>query len=196
MAVDRHGRVFWGSDDGELRVWDPKDRKVKVLLGLEAPMSKVGLFPDGRVVLGTGIVDELERKRNSSSAEISIVDFQSGACETFRLSDIGAVNAMSVYFDGRIILGLKSCASFGSQGNLVVIDLQSSFPQYKILGGHRLETRDCLTMGPRILTCGSESESQHSLRIWGTELYVKREHDKLALMPESMEKPPYYRALF
>jgi HEAT repeat protein len=196
MAVDSHGRIFWGGGDGELCVWDPEDERAKVLLGLEAPISKMGLFPDGRVVMGTGIVDELEGKRRGSGAEISIVDFQSGACETFRVSDTSVVNALNVYFDGRIILGLTSSTPFGSQGNLVVIDHQSSSPQYKILGGHNLETRNCLTMGPRIITCGSESESQHTLRIWGTEHYVKREHDKLALMPESMEKPPYYRTLF
>lgn len=196
MAVDRTGRIFWGGGDGELYVWAPGDEKAKVLLGQEAPMSTIGLFPDGRVVMATGIAGKPERGRHISCAEISIVDVESGACETFRVSDAGAVKTLNVYFDGRIILGLTSSTPFGSQGNLWVVDCLSPSPQYKFLGGQRLEIRDCLTMGPRIITCGSESDVEHTLRIWGTENYVKREHDKLALISEALEKPPYYRTLF
>jgi len=196
MAVDRHGRIYWVGGDGELYVWAPGDEKAKVLLGQEAPMSTIGLFPDGRVVMATGMAGKPERGRHISCAEISIVDVENRACQTFRVSDAGAVKTLNVYFDGRIILGLTSSTPFGSKGNLVVVDCRPPSPQYKILGGQRFEIRDCLTMGPRIITCGSESELEHTLRIWGTENYVKREHDKLALMSESMEKPHYYRTLF
>jgi len=52
-----------------------------------------------------------------------------------------------------------------------------------IIGGHGLETRDCLIMGPKIITCGLDSENESSIRIWGTEFYVRMELEKLSLQP-------------
>jgi WD40 repeat protein len=196
LVVDRRGKIFSGGRDGELRVWNVEDERVQVIVGQEAPISRIGLFPDGRVVMAAEIVAKSENGKYSRGAEIKIVDSESGVCETFRVGDAGAVKAINVYFDGRIILGLTSSTAFGSEGNLIIVDPRPDFMQYKILEGQRLETRDCITMGPRIITCGSEGKSQQTLRIWGTEHYVQMELEKLALMPEFIEKPPYYRTLF
>jgi len=38
-----------------------------------------------------------------------------------------------------------------------------------------------LVMGPRIISCGEEIEGKHTLRLWGTEFYVRMELGKLSL---------------
>lgn len=127
------------------------------------------------------------------SGKVTFANFKSvfpNAC------DIGTVNAINVYFDGRIIAGIKIPDNKSQGYNLIIANPRPNFLQYKILKGHKLETRDCITIGPRIITCGSESNSEHTLRIWGTEFYVKMEYDKLILMPDTIDKPPYYHSLF
>ena len=77
-----------------------------------------------------------------------------------------------------------------------MLDPRAGYCQSKMLGDHAIETRDCLTMGPRIITCGDENGTENTLRIWGTETYVKQECDKFKIMPENMNKPPYCRSQF
>ena len=89
-----------------------------------------------------------------------------------------------------------SIAPGPGRGTVIVLDPRPDFCCYNSLEGHRLETRDCITMGPRLITCGSESKGEHTLRIWGTVSYVEIEHEKLRLMPGATGKPPYYRSLF
>ncbi len=196
VVVDRRGRVFSGSADGQLRMWDFEAQKVKVFLGQNAPIRTLGLFPDGRVVMATDVGGTPEKGKQIAGVEIKIVDADSGDCEVFGIMDAGPTTALNVYFDGRIILGLTSPAAFGARDSLLVIDPRPGFLHYSALRGHRLKTRDCLTMGPRIVTCGNDGEDEKTLRIWGTERYVQREIEKLALLPESVEKPPHYRTLF
>ena len=196
LAVDRHGRIFSGGPDKELRMWEIEKNRVKILVGYDASIVAIGIYPDGRIVTGSGLADKSENGKPRGNAKIRIVDLETDTCKMFDLFDTGSVNAINAYFDGRIIVGLKAPVNRAPGCNLIIIDPRPDTPQYKTLGGHKLETRDCITMGPRIITCGSESNSEHTLRIWGTELYVRMEYDKLRLMPESMNKPPYYRALF
>ncbi len=196
LAVNRHGRIFSGGQDKELRMWEIEKNRVKILVGYEAPIVAIGIYPDGRIVTGSGLADKSENGRPRGNAKIRIVDFETDTCRIFAPGDTGLVNAINAYFDGRVVVGLKAPVNRGPGCNLIIIDPRPDSPQYKTLGGHRLETRDCITMGPRIITSGSESDSEHTLRIWGTESYVRMEYDKLRLMPESMGKPPYYRTLF
>ena len=196
LAVDRHGRIFSGGPNKELRMWEIKKNRVKILVGYEAPIVAIGIYPDGRIVTGSGLADKSENGRPRGNAKIRIVNLKTDTFKIFHPFGTGSVNAINAYFDGRVVVGLKAPVNNSPGCNLIIIDPRPDTPQYKTLGGHRLETRDCITMGPRIITCGSENNSEHTLRIWGTELYVRMEYDKLRLMPESMNKPPYYRALF
>jgi hypothetical protein len=77
-----------------------------------------------------------------------------------------------------------------------VLDPRPDFLCHNSLSGHGAETHDCVSMGPRIVTCGTETSGERTLRIWGTATYVAKELGKLRLMPETMGKPPYYRSLF
>lgn len=55
--------------------------------------------------------------------------------------------------------------------------------EYRILGGHGGEAWDCLTMGPKIISCGLDDRDRHSFKVWGTEFYVRMELSKLSLYP-------------
>jgi hypothetical protein len=103
---------------------------------------------------------------------------------------------MNVYFDGRLIVALGSDGPAGLRSGVAVVDPGGDSPAFTLLGGHTVETRDCLSMGPRVITCGSESENAHTLRIWGTASYVAAETEKARFLPPAMPKPPYYRSLF
>ena len=192
LVVDRHGRVFSGGSNKELRMWEIEKNRVKIFVGYENPIVAIGIYPNGRIVTGSGLADKSE----NGNAKIRVVDLETDTCKIFAPFDTGSINAINAYFDGRIVVGLKNMVHCDPGQNLIIIDPRPDSPVYKTLGGHGLETRDCITMGPRIITCGSENNSEHTLRIWGTESYVRMEYDKLRLMPGSMNKPPYYRALF
>jgi hypothetical protein len=54
---------------------------------------------------------------------------------------------------------------------------------HRTLSGHALGTKDCLTMGPRIITCGLDDGAKPSIRIWGSEFFVRTELSKLFIKP-------------
>ena len=196
IAIDHKDRIFSSARDKELRVWDIQSNKVKIFKGFKTLISAIDLYPDGRIVVGTDLENMFQKSEQISKSKIRIVNFETNESKILQVNDNGNTNAINTYFDGRIILGLKTKINNYPGNNLIIIDPRPDFHKYNILKGHRLETRDCITMGPRIITCGSESNSEHTLRIWGAEAYVKIEHEKLKLMSESIVKPPYYRALF
>jgi len=51
------------------------------------------------------------------------------------------------------------------------------------LSGHGHDTKDCLTMSPKIVTCGEEEPGRSAVRIWGSEFYVRTELGKLLIKP-------------
>lgn len=184
INISSDGKIFSGGEDNHFRVWDIENKKVKIFNKQKTPIRVINTYPDGKIVMGL------------DNSKIEIVDFETNKCKILYVDDIGLVNTINVYFDGRIIVGMKSRAYNGAGGNCIILDPRLDSQQYKVLAGHQIETRDCITMGPRIITCGSESNSEHTLRIWGTEFYVRRECDKLKLMTKTMNKPPYYHLLF
>jgi hypothetical protein len=42
-----------------------------------------------------------------------------------------------------------------------------------------LGIKDCLTMGPKIITCGLDAGARPSIRIWGSEFFVRTGLGKL-----------------
>jgi hypothetical protein len=188
----------------QLRIWDVEAGKVKVFQGHKSPINAISAYPDGRIVTGTQTDDGFEKGDAARGAKIRMIDIGTGACKIFHACDEGIITTINVYFDGRLFVGMRllaggegtSIAPGPGRGTVIVLDPRPDFCCYNSLEGHRLETRDCITMGPRLITCGSESKGEHTLRIWGTVSYVEIEHEKLRLMPGATGKPPYYRSLF
>jgi len=194
LCVDYQGRIISADNDNRLCIWDLENKKVKVISGHEAPITVLGLYPDGRIVTGTGLSSDPEADNNLNNIQFRIIDFNTGSFKSFDIKRKVCVKSLNIYFDGRIIAGLK--APHKSKNNLIIIDPRRGHCIYTVLKGHVSETRNCITMGPRIITCGGNGKSGSTLRIWGTEVYTKAEVGKLTLMEDTMEKPPYYRSLF
>jgi WD40 repeat protein len=192
LAVDRQGKLYSGARDGELRIWDFGQSKVTITMGRGDPITALGLYPDGKIVIAVTSVEKDDTGGTKKRSSLRIVDTNVPHSVNMYISGDGAVNTLNVYYDGRIFVGLRTKKG----NNFILVEFLSGVPHYRVIGGHTSETRDCITMGPRIVTSGSESESEHVLRIWGTERYVTTEREKLKLMPDSMERPPYYRTLF
>jgi WD40 repeat protein len=209
VAADRRGRVFSGGADGQVRVWNLERGNVTMAEAGDGPVRALDVYVDGRVAVACG-------QGGPARCRILILDPESGACDALDLEARGALRALSVYFDGRVMAGLDVREDVGVEGtppgqgadapvgegsrcrpgSLVVLDPRPGFTCYNLLSGHGAETLDCVSMGPRIVSCGTETSGERTLRIWGTATYVAKELGKLRLMPESMGKPPYYRSLF
>jgi len=182
-----------------LGIWNLKKGKLKILLGHRAPVYAVTTCPNGRIVTGTGEGDNFAKNNRESGAKIRIINTADNSCEIFHLSDKGSVKTVYAYFDGRIIAGIKRNKIDRDGNTLYVADPRSQFNQFKrmtALPGHETETTSCLISGPRIVTCGKDGNLKPEIKIWGTETYVRSEHEKLSLMTNKTEKPPQYRSLF
>jgi hypothetical protein len=125
---------------------------------------------------------------------IKLINIENYICNIVNLEDLERVNAINVYFDGRIILGGSSKED--GKGNLVILEMKSDECLVKKLSGHDKGTIDCITMGPRIITFGKNKELEPELKIWGTDSYVKVEHSKLKITEGLGKKPPYYWTIF
>ncbi len=193
LVVDRNGRIISSAEDGEVRIWDVEEKRVKVLRGLNAPISVIRLYPDGRLVGGTGLGGAGCELWPSN---IKMIDVEANVSKNLYLFGEGVTDAIHVYFDGRLFAGITNCEDDMIFSGLVMIDPRSDFGEFKILNKHSYSVRDCVTMGPRIITCGSKDDSEQTLQIWATESYVIMEREKLKLITEAMTKPSYYRTLF
>jgi len=183
IAIDRGKRIASVSEDNGIFIWDIIDNNAAIFDKQKGTVRAVDIYPDGRIATTIG------------DNKIVLVNPETGDCEVFHFDNPGSIITINSYFDGRILIGFRK-AENKTGGSLVVLNPYRDFVDYAILPGHRLETRDCITMGPRIITCGSDKESVNTLRIWSTESYVRNELEKLKLLPDSTQKPPFYRTLF
>lgn len=194
VAVNHNGAVFSGGQDGELRVWQKQNEHVTVCKKRGRPVVALGTYPGGRCVVAMRKKNTGTRKQHGL-CEVMIADSEKGEASFYAASDFGAMRTINVLFDGRIIVGMSS-SSKSTRGTIVIVNPRSDVHEYVSLSGHKKETRDCVIMGPRIISCGSESDKKHTIKIWGTEGYVRIEQSKLRLLGGTKERPAYYRTLF
>jgi WD40 repeat protein len=188
LRVDYFGRIFSGSSDNVLRQWDVNRQTVKTIDILDNNISLVRLHNNGKLLVLTGenipIIGGAER----STHKIRILDFEKGISELINLPFKQRISNINSYFDGRIIAGLlnsKMRTEPGS-GTLAVISLKKNSWEYSLLAGHEIDTKDCLAVGPKIITCGRDGKGEHTIRLWGTESYVKSALSKLSIVPSRL----------
>ena len=196
VATDRSGRVYSGGRDGRVCILNKSMSSVRTVTIPGVSVAVLAPYVDGRLAIATRPIGTPDADRGPAGAETFILDPLTGRCLGLRIAEARSLSAMSVYFDGRLVVAFGSGGEPGVQSGIAVVDPGPDGPAYTVLGGHAVETRDCLSMGPRIISCGSETESRHTLKIWGTASYVAAEHAKAGFLPPSMPKPPYYRSLF
>ncbi|KPK67847.1 hypothetical protein AMJ87_12750 [candidate division WOR_3 bacterium SM23_60] len=195
LAVSvNHSVVLTGGQDGELRFWSAHNGCIAAYKVSSAPFVALKAYPRDQCVAVIRREKTSPRKPNVLS-EIMIVDKNEGMAEYLAAHGIGCIKTINTLFDGRIVVGATS-RSTRIRGTMAIVDPRAEAREYVSLPGHKKETRDCVLMGPRIISCGSEDDKKHTIKIWGTEKYVRRELSKLRLLGSTKEKPAYYRTLF
>ena len=181
-------QIISGSADGELRIWNMAEEEVDIFDNVGDTISSVDITTNKDIYAAVNNADD--------KASILIVPRDVKKAERISIDGINQINTIHAYFDGRVLMGTNQVAENGAAGNLVVLDTRSQQDSVALLPGHTHGTHDCLTMGPRIITCGIDEDHECNVKVWGTRSYVKMEHEKLVLLPEDEHIPDYYRSLF
>jgi len=188
LSVDYSGRLFTGSSDNVLKQWDMKNRKVKVMRNLDSQISFIKLYTLGRLLVLTESKKTSQTLREELSSKMIIIDFEKEISQVINLPFNQLISSIDVYFDGRIIAGYLNSKknTVPRLGSLAVISPQKNSWKYKALNGHEVDTKDCLAIGPKIITCGIDGKSEHTIRLWGTESYVRLALSKLYMKPSRL----------
>jgi len=175
LAVDQAGRIYGGGPQGKLRQWDIASGTVRDFSGLSGGIRFLRYYPFGKVLAAE------DGQAGSRPARLEIIDYPGLTVRSIALPEGKAVNGVNVYHDGRIIAATaeKAMAPQGPVKNLFVLSPGEKDCHFLSLTGHSGGTKDCLTMGPKIITCGTDSAGAASLRIWGSEFFVRTELSKL-----------------
>jgi len=183
LAVDHYGRIYSGSPDKTLKRWDLEKGKVKITGRLESTPHHLRRHSQDRLLAVAQPDISSGGPRENSAPRARIIDFNQEVSHVLRLPFRNPLSGVRVSFDGRIIAGLSRLQKDSEKGSLVIISPGNEKSSFRTIAGHELETRDCLIMGPKIITCGLDSENESSIRFWGTEFYVRMELEKLSLQP-------------
>ncbi len=181
LAVDYSGGIYSAGRDKTLRYWDVGRRTVSIVEGINVKPSQLKLYPQGKILAITASDEIVSSPAKESKDKLRILDFRKGTRQLITISLGDSINSAIVYFDGRVIAVLSAPEAKSRQGNLAVINPRRDSCVYHLLRGHSRETKDCLVIGPKIVSCGKEDDQSHTLRIWGTEFYVRMELSKLSL---------------
>jgi WD40 repeat protein len=179
LAVDQRGRICAGDESGGLAQWDLEKRQVRRIEGMTMPVRFLRTYPFGKILAVEGPSHGYPLPR------FHIIDIEGSSFGTIPFSSALSIGGVSVYFDGRVIVALETSEEIRApaQPSLVVIAPKDGGCSRTSLSGHARGTRDCLAMGPKIITCGVESDGRSAFRVWGSEFYVRMELGKLRIKP-------------
>jgi len=196
LAPGRSRTVLCADEAGKICLWDATGKQVIAFDGPDRSIGALSWYPDGRWVAAGRMTDRAAGKSSENSLFVEIGDPQSGRSELFDLRRPAEVRALRVYFDGRIFAGLGYPQDDHGHPTLMMLDPRSRPARVTFLSGHEVESTDCITMGPRIITCGRESDGRGTVRIFGGLSYIGSERRKTELFPRHAEKPTFCRTLF
>jgi WD40 repeat protein len=179
LAVDPAGRIYGGDKTGKLRQWDFENGTARNYPGSAAGVRFLRYYPLGKLL---AVEDGMA---GSGSGLLRILDFAALTVRSIPLPPGQTVNGINVYHDGRIITATSGSTGeiAGLRKNLLVLSPGESRCVILPLCGHAGGTTDCLTMGPKIITCGPDADGAPSLRVWGSEHFVRTELSKLFIRP-------------
>jgi WD40 repeat protein len=179
LAVDQAGRIYAGDRTGKLRQWDLEKRTVRDFPGSTSAVRFLRYYPLGKLLT----VDD--GPAGGRSDRLRILDFAAQSIRSIALPPGKTVNGINVYHDGRIIAAASGPAEKedSRRKSLLVLSPGDSGCSILPLSGHAGGTKDCLTMGPKIVTCGPDAAGKPSVRVWGSEFFVRTELSKLFIKP-------------
>ncbi|MGB7294251.1 MAG: hypothetical protein WBC70_01555 [Candidatus Aminicenantales bacterium] len=175
LAVDQRGHIYGGTENGQLRQWDLERALARDISGLAGPIRFIHRYPSGKILAVEEGASEARPSR------LHIFDPAGSIIRTIHAPSGLKVNGVDVYLDGRIIAGGSlspdGCRARGK--NLCIFSPGENECSMQSLSGHGRETTDCLAVGPKLLTSGVEADGRPSVRVWGSEFFVRTELGKL-----------------
>jgi hypothetical protein len=174
LAVDQAGRIYAGDRSGRLRRWDPGEKTVTDISGTGGACLFLRTYPLGKLLAVEAGPAE------GGPARLRILDFASLTSRSIFVPAGAVVSGVNVYHDGRIIAGVRNA---GRGKNLLVFSPAEPGCPVLALSGHGRGTQDCLTMGPKIITCGEDAAGRPAVRVWGSDFFVRTELSKLFIKP-------------
>ena len=182
LASDYFGRIYSATQEGTLRVWDIANSVANVITGLGGTISHIMPYLNRKILVVTAEAPN-KWKADKHHENMTILNLDDLTFLTSPSPINTRLLGISVNSDGRILATYAS-EKGEKQGGLVIISPGQKSPEFKILDSHGKETKDCLIMGPKIITCGAEADGRYTIRVWGTDHYVKTELNKLIALAD------------
>jgi len=182
LASDYFGRIYSATKEGALRVWDIEKSVSNIIKGFGGKISRIKPYLNRKILV---VTEEAPNKWKAAKhhANMTILDLNDLTFLTSPSPINKKLLSVSVNFDGRILATYAS-ANEEKQSGLAIISPGQKSSEFKILNSHGKETKDCLIMGPKIITCGTETDGRYTIRVWGTDHYVKTELNKLIALAD------------
>jgi len=182
LAADYDSRIYSASSDPLLKRWNLQKGQVSLISGFPGNISRIKLYPQKKNLAVTENNGD-RGKRGKYGENMMLLDLEGYDFQAVSSPLENKLTSINVHFDGRIF---ATCAPSGSEDDktFVLISPDKNSWGYKILDSHEQDTKDCLIMGPRLITCGTESSGNHTIRLWGTDIYVRIELNKLIALSE------------
>ncbi|MGB9721051.1 MAG: hypothetical protein ACPL28_06220 [bacterium] len=175
IVVKKNGLIVSSSVDGELRIWNLREGVVKIYKDARFATEKIGIYQYSD--------DVILLKDNS----IFILNPEIDRLNSLKINGMNEATAFYPYYAGRIFAGFQN----GNKSVFVAIEPQKEKSIYTIIGIKNDKITGILTMGPRIITA-----SRDGLNIWGSEIYVRNELEKLKILKESKKRFYYHSMIF
>ncbi len=182
LAADYYGRIYSASSAPSLKRWDFEKGQVSLISGFSGNISRIELYPHKKI-LAVAEDNGNRNKKEEHEKNVILMDLEGYKFQVLPSPLKKKLTSVNVHFDGRIF------ATYARSGDkdgktLVLLSPDKKLWGFKILDSHERDTKNCLIMGPRLITCGTESSGNHSIRLWGTDVYVRTELNKLIALSE------------
>jgi hypothetical protein len=177
LAADYYGRIFSAASDASLKRWDLERGRVSRFSGFPGNISRIVLYPQKKLL---AVAEEKENgmKVNKIREDLLLLDLEGLLFQSVPSPLENKLIGLTVHSDGRIFVTYRFSTGEGQKTLVLIAPAKNSWG-FKMLDSHERDTRDCLIMGPRLITCGTESNGNHTIRLWGTEDYVRTELNKM-----------------
>jgi HEAT repeat protein/WD40 repeat protein len=184
LASDYYGRVYSASSDLLLKKWDLEKGEVMEITGFAGKITQIKLFPMRKILVVTER-DLRGAKEENRLEDMIILDLEDLTFQSFPSPMQKKLSSVHVHFDGRIF-GAYSFPNKKANTTLALISPNKDSWEYKHLDSHQKATKGCLIMGPKLMTCGTELDGSSTVRIWGTDAYVRTELNKLIALSDQI----------
>lgn len=182
IAADYAGQIYTSSSDLSLKRWDVDKGQVRSFSGFSGFISRIEFYPQEKILAITQ-ENGKEGRREKLKENLVILDPKRCLYRSLPSPAENKLNSVNVHFDGRIF-ATSSYAVREDDKALFLISGNENSWGYKILDSHECDTKDCLIMGPKLITCGTEAQQNHTIRIWGSEAYVRTKLNKMIALSE------------